>query len=92
MPFYPEDSGEGLPYDIETYWEHLVSDYARLSLFEVVDLDVVEYLSLRRDAYISQLSQTEDGRKYLEKCICFESTDADYDAVTELMTRLGGVT
>lgn len=90
MPFYPDGTGEGLKYDIETYWEHLVVEYTNMPMSAVLDLDVVDFMALRRDAYISELSKTEDGREYLDKCWCFEAEDADYSAVTEFMNMLGG--
>lgn len=48
--------------------EKLVMDFARLSLWEVQELDLDVYLYLVREAYIYDLSQTKQGREYLETC------------------------
>ena len=43
-----------------------MSDYCRISVLDVEDLDLVSFLCYVRDARIYQLSQTEDGNKYLK--------------------------
>lgn len=48
--------------------EKLVMDFARLSLWEVQELDLDVYLYLVREAYIYGLSQTKKGRDYLKDC------------------------
>ena len=60
-----------------TYWEHLVADYARISLMAVADLDYIEYLILRRDAFISRLNEFEEGRKYLNDAWRLTQTKPD---------------
>jgi len=42
-----------------------------------LDLNIIDYLQLRRDAYISMLSKYEKGREYLENCWLFSQTEAD---------------
>ena len=55
----------------------MVSDYTGLNMLEVENLDVVDYLSYRRDAFIYALSQTEKGREYLSNAYRLEQTAPD---------------
>lgn len=92
MPFFPDGAqDEGLPYDMELYWEHVVAEYLGTTVTEVLDLDLVDFLALRREAFIASMSKTQDGREYLENCKMFEAEDADYDAVRKLRDELGGM-
>lgn len=91
MPFYPDsDLDEGLPYEIEMYWEHVIADYLGMTVADVLDFDIVDYLALRREAFIAKMSTTKEGREYLENCKLYEAEDADYSAVEELQKVLGG--
>lgn len=88
MPYYPEPSKDkGLPYDAENYWEHVVADYLGISMLEVGQLCIVDYLALRREAFIVQMSKTKEGKEYLENAKAFASTEADYAG---LRKELGG--
>lgn len=92
MPFYPDGTqDEGLPYEIEMYWEHIIAEYLGTTVMDVMDLDLVDFLALRREAFIASMSKTQDGRAYLENCKMFEAEDADYDAVRKLRDELGGM-
>lgn len=77
MPWYPDEEEPGHGYTASTAMEKLVADYARIPLSEVWQLDYVEYLELRRDAYISKLNATESGRDYLDRAWRFSRTDND---------------
>jgi hypothetical protein len=59
----------------------LISDYTGLNFKELSDLDVITFKYLFRDAYIYTMNQTEEGRKYLEKCYRLNQTSADYDSL-----------
>lgn len=48
--------------------EKLVMDFARLSLWEVQELEIDVYLYLVREAYIYDMSRTKEGREYLANC------------------------
>lgn len=72
-----------------TYWRKLVADYARLSISDVGQLDYLQYLILRRDAYIYRLEQSEAGREYLANAWRMEQTEPDREA---LRRKLGGRT
>lgn len=76
----------GYQYDIASWWRKLVADYTGLNFFEVANLDYLQYLVWRRDAYIYMLSQTEEGRKYLDNAYRMEQTKPDRE---KLRSKLG---
>ena len=43
----------------------MVADYLRIPVPDVVGLDLVYYLRIRRDAFIDALNGSEAGRYYL---------------------------
>ena len=55
----------------------MVSRYTGLNIIEVDNLDIVLYLSYRRDAFIYKLSQTEKGREYLSNAYRLDQTEPD---------------
>ncbi len=55
----------------------MVSRYTGLNMLEVENLDYLEYLAYRRDAFIYKLSQTEKGREYLSNAYRLEQTAPD---------------
>ena len=55
----------------------LVSDYTGLDMAEVEDLDYIDYLQFRRDAFILKMSQTEKGREYLDNAYRLEQTEPE---------------
>ena len=55
----------------------MVAEYTRLTILEVEDLDYIDYLRYRRDAFISRLSMTEAGREYLDNAYRLEQTAPD---------------
>ena len=54
-----------------------MAEYAGLSLLEVRELDYLQYLIWRRDAYIHMLSRTEAGQEYLDNAWRMEQTVPD---------------
>lgn len=60
-----------------------------MSLPDVGRLDYIQYLILRRDAYIYRLEQTEAGREYLANAWRMEQTEPDRAA---LRRKIGGGT
>lgn len=55
----------------------MVSEYTGLNILEVENLDIVLYLGYRRDAFIYKLSQTEQGRDYLNNAHRLDQTTPD---------------
>ena len=79
------------PYDytIHTYWEKLVADYLRITVLEVEQLNYLDYLVYRRDAFIFETSKTEQGRKYLENAYRLEQTSMSKDSRSKLREMFG---
>ena len=73
----------GHKYSVSTYWVHRVSEYTGLNFKEVWALNYLEYLQLRRDAFISWLSRTEAGTEYLDNAWRMEQTQPDRKALHE---------
>jgi hypothetical protein len=68
---------EGIDYEINSFYEHMVSRYTGLNMLEVESLDYLDYLAYRRDAFIYKMSQTEKGREYLNNAYRLEQTAPD---------------
>ena len=81
LPYYPMRSMGGHKYTISSEWQHLVAEYAGLSLPEVRELEYVQYLTWRRDAFIQLLSRTEEGQKYLDNAWRMEQTEPDREGL-----------
>lgn len=55
----------------------MVAEYTGLTLPEVRELDYLQYLTWRRDAYIHYLTRTEAGQEYLDNAWRMEQTEPD---------------
>lgn len=64
-----------------------MAEYAGLSIYEVREMDYLMYLTLRRDAYIHKLNQTEEGRKYLDNAWRMELTTPDRAALRKKLRK-----
>lgn len=64
-----------------------MAEYAGLSLLEVRDLELIQYLTWRRDAWIYMLSRTEEGREYLDNAWRMEQTKADRKALRKKLGK-----
>lgn len=65
----------------------MVAEYAGLSLYEVRELDYLHYLTLRRDAFIHKMNQTEKGREYLDNAWRMEQTKPDRAALRKKLRK-----
>lgn len=65
----------------------MVAEYAGLSLLEVRELDYIQYLIWRRDAYIHMLSRTEEGQEYLDNAWRMEQTQPDRSRLRKKLGR-----
>ena len=74
---------------IVTTWEHLVAQYTGLNILQVEELDYIDYLILRRDAFIYRMSQTEKGEEYLKNAWRLEQTKPDRKALREKFGKEG---
>ena len=64
-----------------------MADWAGIPLLQVDELDYLQYLQLRRDAFISRLEQTESGREYLQKAWLLSRTEPDREASRRMFGR-----
>ena len=71
-----DDAGKH-QYNVVTYWEKTVADYCGISLFDVQKMDFIDYLMIRRDAFIFNHNQTEAGQEYLDNAYRLEQTKPD---------------
>ena len=55
----------------------MVADYTGLNMADVEELDYIDYLQFRRDAFILKMSQTEKGREYLDNAYRLEQTEPE---------------
>ena len=67
----------------------MVADYVGLSLLEVRELDYIQYLIWRRDAYIYMLSRTEKGQEYLDNAWRMEQTEPDRPRLRKKLGKEG---
>jgi hypothetical protein len=61
----------------------MVSEYTGLNMREVDELNYIEYLIYRRDAFIYKLSQTEAGEEYLNNAYRLSQTEPDRKSLRE---------
>jgi hypothetical protein len=58
-------------------------------MLEVEELDYLDYLLYRRDAYIWRLSQTEKGEEYLNNAWRLEQTKPDRESLRKKFGKGG---
>ena len=56
-----------------------VMDYSRLDYFTVLDLPCDVFQLMLKNSIVDEYRQTEEGRKYLEKCERLRQTTPDMD-------------
>ena len=64
-----------------------MSDYTNLDFETVLEIDAITYKILFRDAYVHMLSQTEEGKEYLEKCWLLTQSEPDRKALREQFNK-----
>ena len=74
-------------YIVESIGEKRVAEYLRISMLEVEDLDLIEYLFFKREAFIYNCSQTEKGREYLRNANRLEKTSPDRQKIREKLKK-----
>ena len=67
-----------------------MADYTGLNFREIGQLNYLQYLVWRRDAWIHMLSRTEKGQEYLDEAWRLEQTKADRAALRARFGK-GGV-
>jgi hypothetical protein len=58
-------------------------------MLQVEELDYIEYLIYRRDAFIWRMSQSKEGTEYLDKAYRLEQTAPDRDRLREKFGKEG---
>lgn len=79
MPYYPSDEENSQHYEINTLNFRIVAEYTALNFNEIKELDIDDFLIYQRDAFISRMSETEEGKEYLDNCYRIEQDKPDYD-------------
>ena len=64
-----------------------MAEYTGLTLYDVRELDYIDYLLLRRDAFIHKMNQTEKGREYLDNAWRMEQTQPDRAALRRRLRK-----
>ena len=64
-----------------------MAEYTGLNLREVQDLDYLQYLIWRRDAFIHKMSQTEAGQEYLDNAWRMEQTAPDRGSLRKKLRK-----
>ena len=64
-----------------------MAEYTGLTFFEVSQLNYLQYLVWRRDAYIHMLSRTEAGQEYLDNAWRMEQQAPDRAALRKKLKR-----
>lgn len=65
----------------------MVSKYTGLNFNEVIQLDCITYKMLMRDAFIEQMSQSEDGREYLHSAWLLTQTEPDIGTLRQMFGK-----
>lgn len=74
-------------FDISTGELKAISDYAGLSILEVLDLPYSFFLLLRKDAWTNTLRQSEQGQEFLKTLWRLQQTKADTKAIRNFKER-----
>lgn len=64
-----------------------MADYTGLNFFQVAELNYLQYLIWRRDAFIHMLSRTESGQEYLNNAWRMEQTKPDRAALRKKLGK-----
>lgn len=67
----------------------LVAEYTGLSFLEIGQLNYLQYLVWRRDAFIHMLSRTEAGEEYLDNAWRMEQTEPDRPKLRKKLGKEG---
>ena len=72
---------------VESIQEKRIAEYLRISVLEVEELNLVEYLFFLREAVIYNCSQTDEGREYLRNAKRLEQTEPDRKELRETFKK-----
>ncbi|KMT21598.1 hypothetical protein [Clostridium cylindrosporum] len=66
-----------------------ISDYTGLNFKEIESLTYVEYLLFKKDAWVFNLKQSENGQEFLKTLYRLRQTKADINAIRKFNERRG---
>ncbi len=64
-------------------------EYTGLNVNEIEELEYIDYLQYRRDAFIHETNKTEEGREYLENARTLSQTEPDRQSLRRLFGKRG---
>lgn len=67
----------------------MVAEYTGLNMLQVEELDYIDYLVYRFDAFVYSLKATEKGREYLDNAWRIEQTAPDKKRLREQFGKEG---
>lgn len=67
----------------------MVAQYTGLNMLEVEELDYLDFLRYRRDAFIYLMSKSKEGEEYLNNAWRLEQTAPDRDRLREKFGKGG---
>lgn len=87
-----QGSKGGHEYSSPTWYKHLVAEYTGLDFLQIKQLNYIEYLTYRRDAFIAVLNKSETGQEYLRNAWRMEQTEPDRAALRRKFGRKEALT
>ena len=81
------DSTGGHGYNAPTWYKHLIAAYTGLNFKQIGELNYIEFLQYRRDAFLYHMNSFEEGREYLNNAWRMEQTEPDRDALRRKFGR-----
>ena len=69
---------------------HAVAEYARLSLWEALEMPCDLFMLCYKNWTVDRLNQTPEGRQYLEDCERYSQTKLDRDGLHRIMGKING--
>lgn len=64
-------------------------EYTGLNVNEIEELEYIDYLQYRRDAFIHECNKTEKGQEYLENARTLTQTEPDRRSLRRLFGKRG---
>ena len=62
-------------------------EYTGLNVNEIEELEYIDYLQYRRDAFVHEMNKTEEGREYLENAMALSQTKPDREGLRRISGR-----
>lgn len=62
-------------------------EYTGIDMNAIEELEIIDYLQYKRDAFIHKMNQSEEGRKYLENAHTLSQTKPDRKRLRELFGK-----